>query len=245
MCSAASETSEVPTRNRSGRRSRRRRPARAPRGRSRVPSSASSRTSTGGMTGVKPLADELVDRVPDGRQVQPHEVAEQVGEARARRARAALDVDHAAGQVEVVARLEAELRLGPRSDISCSSRPPRACPRPRVSCGRFGSASMRRLEARVRVAQRALELAPAARAARPRPPISAAARARPSWPRRSPAPRGCARRAARRPRSAARRRRSSSASTSSSRPSASRRASAARTRSVSERMTRMSSMRSA
>ena len=42
------------------------------------------------------LADELVERVLHRRDVQPHDVAEQVGEARARDARAALDVDHAA-----------------------------------------------------------------------------------------------------------------------------------------------------
>ena len=63
------------------------------------------------MTGVKPLPIELVERVLHGGDVQPDEVAEQVGEARAREPDAALDVDHAAREVEVVARLPVELRL--------------------------------------------------------------------------------------------------------------------------------------
>ncbi len=61
--------------------------------------------------GREALADQLVERVLHGRDVQPHEVAEQIGEARAGRAGAALHVDHRAGEVDVVARLEVELRL--------------------------------------------------------------------------------------------------------------------------------------
>ena len=103
------------------------------------------------------LADELVERVLHRRDVQPDEVAEQVGEARARGARAALDVDHAAGEVEVVARLAVELRLRAARHRRAAARPPRACRRRRVACGRFGSCEHRRLEGRVDLAQLLLE----------------------------------------------------------------------------------------
>ena len=83
------------------------------------------------MTGREALADELVERVLHGRHVQPHDVAEQIGEARARRASAALDVDHGAREVEVVARLVVELRLRDGWTARAAARPPPPCRRRR------------------------------------------------------------------------------------------------------------------
>ena len=59
----------------------------------------------------EPAGRELGERVLHEREVQAYEVAVQVGEARAGRAGAALGVDQRAGEREVVARLEVELRL--------------------------------------------------------------------------------------------------------------------------------------
>ena len=154
----------------------------------------------------------------DEGQVQPDEVAVEVGEARARRARAALHVDQRAREREVVARLEVELRLGsPTTTMTASSS--------RLPSGGRRVRDVRELE------QQAVELAPrprraARRAPRGRVPSSRAACAcssaasRPArfWPRRSPGRRGCARRAARRPAVCSERRCSSSAIASSSDP---------------------------
>ena len=68
-----------------------------------MPYSASSRTSTGGTTGVKPWPASTDIAPPDERELEQHEVAHQVGEARAGHARAGLDVDQRSGDVEVVA----------------------------------------------------------------------------------------------------------------------------------------------
>ena len=67
-----------------------------------VPKSASSRTSTGGITGSKPWPAQLLHRPAHERELEQDEVALEVGEARARQARAALHVDQLAGQLEMV-----------------------------------------------------------------------------------------------------------------------------------------------
>ena len=55
------------------------------------------------MTGSKPCPRELLQRPAHERELEQHEVAAQVGEARARQPRAALHVDRVAGELEVVA----------------------------------------------------------------------------------------------------------------------------------------------
>ena len=109
MWSAASGTSEVPTRLR---------PSASTRytccmsvGKKPVPYMASSRTSTGTITGRKPLEASLLQGELHQRELQEDQVALEVGEAAARRAGAALHVDEVggSGQVEVVERREREL----------------------------------------------------------------------------------------------------------------------------------------
>ena len=111
MCSAASDTSEVPTRNRSSRRGRASRPARGRRGRSRSRRAPARARAPAASSAGSRWFEQLRKRVLHDRQVQPDEVAVEVGEARARRARAAFHVDQRAREREVVARLEAELGL--------------------------------------------------------------------------------------------------------------------------------------
>ena len=218
------------------RRSRPRRPARAPRGRSRVPTSASSRTSTGGHDRREALADELVERVLHGRDVQAHEVAEQVGEARARRcARRARCRSCAPARSRWSRGSKSNSGFGPaRHVVQLRVLLEHAVGGGRVREVRAARAWPSRTPRRPRAA--APRAPPGGRAARPPPRISAAA----SRPARLASPIACAAvlRSARSSSTCvcSARRRSSSASTSSSRPSASRRASAARTRSVSERM---------
>ena len=187
---------------------------------------------------LEALPAELVHRPAHERQLQQHEVAAQVGEARARQARAALHVDPLAGQLEVVA---------------CLGRAPTASPTSREHRVLVGARSGRAGWAAARSA--ALQLGvDAARAPRsapwPRPATSRIARDRlvgvlagAAWPRRSPGWPRSARRAAPRARGRISRRRASSASTSSSAPTSAspRRASAARTASGSRRISLRSS----
>ena len=72
-------------------------------GRKPVPYSASSRTSTGGITGSKPLPPSTLQRPAHERELEQHERPLEVREARAGHARARLHVDEAAEQLEVVA----------------------------------------------------------------------------------------------------------------------------------------------
>ena len=83
------------------------------------------------MTGSKPWPRSLRHRPLHERELEHHEVAAQVGEARARQPRAALHVDPLAGELEVVApglRRRRRRRAGPR-------------PRARRPSGRAGSAA--------------------------------------------------------------------------------------------------------
>ena len=61
------------------------------------------------MTGSKPLSAQLLDRPPHERELEEHQLASQIREARARQLRAGVHVDHPARELEVVARLEVEL----------------------------------------------------------------------------------------------------------------------------------------
>ena len=74
-----------------------------------MPYSASSRTSTGGTTGSKPCSPSTLERPAHQRQLEQHERALEVGEARAGHARAGLQVDQVAEQLEVVAARRARL----------------------------------------------------------------------------------------------------------------------------------------
>ena len=74
-----------------------------------MPYSARSRTSTGGITGSKPAAPQLLQRPAHERQLEHHQVAFQIREARPRERGRAIHVDHPPRQLEVVARLEVEL----------------------------------------------------------------------------------------------------------------------------------------
>ena len=62
------------------------------------------------MTGSKPLLAELLQHPADERQLDHHQIAFQIGKARARQLRGAIHVDHLARQLEMVARLEGEAR---------------------------------------------------------------------------------------------------------------------------------------
>ena len=75
-----------------------------------MPYIASSRTSTGGITGSEPLVDQDVHRVAHQRELHEHQIAQQVDEPRSARARATLGVEDAQHRPElrVVARLEVE-----------------------------------------------------------------------------------------------------------------------------------------
>ena len=68
------------------------------------------------MTGSKPWPRSFVQRPAHERELEQHEVAAQVGEARARQPRAALHVDPLAGQLEVVAAGRAPASPTSRSD---------------------------------------------------------------------------------------------------------------------------------
>ena len=77
-----------------------------------MPYIASSRTSTGGSTGTKPLRDEPVEHEPVQRHLEQGDVADPVGEPGPRDPGAARHVDPAAREPpgRVVARLERERR---------------------------------------------------------------------------------------------------------------------------------------
>ena len=77
-----------------------------------MPTSASSRTRTGGTTGSWPSLADQVEGEADQGQLEQDEVALEVGEARARDPGAGLHVDQAelGADLEVVARLEVEAR---------------------------------------------------------------------------------------------------------------------------------------
>ena len=86
------------------------------------------------MTGSKPCPRSFSQRPAHERQLKHHQVAAQVGESRSRELRRVIHVDHLAGQLEVVARLEVEAaRRAPTSRTSSSSGPGAA-----LGSGRFG-----------------------------------------------------------------------------------------------------------
>ena len=109
MCSAASGTSDVPTRLR---------PSASTWytccmsvGKKPVPYMASSRTRTGHDHRAEALAGQLLEGVLHERELEEHQVALEIGEAAPRSPGAPLHVDHVelGGQVEVVFGREGEL----------------------------------------------------------------------------------------------------------------------------------------
>ena len=81
-----------------------------------MPKSACSRTSTGGIGGLEALAADQLHREADQGELEHHQVAEQVGEARAGGLGRRLHLDPAVAlaELEVVERLEVELAAAPR-----------------------------------------------------------------------------------------------------------------------------------
>ena len=59
--------------------------------------------------GFEAVRSKLLDRPPDERELEEHEVAPEIGEARARELRPGIHVDHRPRELEVVAGLEVEL----------------------------------------------------------------------------------------------------------------------------------------
>ena len=190
----------------------------------------------------EPLGADQLDREAHQGQLDQHQVAQQVGEARARGLARLLHLDPAVGepQVEVVADLE--LELGALADLPQDHgvvlRGPFRSLRLR-KVGKLGHAarraSTRPRPARPRAPSPRRSPGASRRSAARRPPRSAS-------PPRSDRRRGSAARAAPRPRGSSSRRRSSRRSSSSRASAAPRRASAARAGSGSSRMLRRSSI---
>ena len=85
---------------------------------------------------LEAVAAQLLERPAHERELEEHEVAAQVGEARARQPRAALHVDALAGELEVVAAgLRRRRRPRGATVSSCGA----------SGSGRFGSATSRRV----------------------------------------------------------------------------------------------------
>ena len=84
-------------------------------GKKPVPYIASSRTRTGGMTGVKPALREMVERELVERHRDARRVADDVAEARARHARCALHVE--AADLRVLPRLRKRGRLADATQL--------------------------------------------------------------------------------------------------------------------------------
>ena len=199
-----------------------------------MPNSASSRTSTGGITGVKPCPRELLHRPPHQRELEEHQRALQVGEARAGHARAGLEVHQPVEQLEVVGAGRA--RPPPPRGARC----PRAA---RPATGRFGTSGERRVAAPPppprSAASSSFSRSPVARTAAIASDASSPARC--SSPIRLEAAFFSARSSSSSGSSS--RRRASSSSTGSSRSASPRRASASRAESGSSRSCRRSSTR--
>ena len=102
-----------------------------------MPYSACSRTSTGGITGSKPVPAQLLERLAHERELEQHEVALEVGEARARRAARRAPCRSAARRAR-----------GGRGRRARPRRPRAArCPRRRrVVVGQVGQRGQRRVE---------------------------------------------------------------------------------------------------
>ena len=163
-------------------------------GRNPVPNIASSRTSTGVITGVKPCLRREVERVAHQRELQRHRAPGQVVEARARRAHAAVDVDHAErlAELDVVARREGERRA---ARPSASAPRCRRRSRPRAPTRGAGWAAARRSRAAPRSPRPARPRAcRAPRTARRRLDVRAALVVA-AWPGRRPSTAGSSRRA--------------------------------------------------
>ena len=107
-----------------------------------MPNSASSRTSTGGTTGSKPVRHQHLHAPAHERELEQHHVALEVGEARARHARRGLHVDQRRRRA----------RGGRAARSAPAARRPRAatCPRrPRSDPAGSGSARARPASSRL------------------------------------------------------------------------------------------------